>query len=118
MPRVCFGTAGWLVRCRREHRAFPLPPKAPTPEFKGTPPSGPLPWRGSACRTDYSSYELRGLHCEVDAGTFPAGASDPGLPASATICSRPAASSEISRKLRQEAGKKKGEGRRQDDSKR
>ena len=65
-----------------------------------------------------SSYELRGLHCEVDAGTFPAGASDPGLPASATIGSRPAASSEISRKLRQEVGKKKGEGRRQDDSKR
>jgi hypothetical protein len=47
-PRACFGTAGWLVRCRREHRAFPLPPKAPTPEFKGTPPSGPF--RGGVLR--------------------------------------------------------------------
>jgi hypothetical protein len=37
MPRVCFGTAGWLVRCRREHRAFPLPPKAPNPGVQRNP---------------------------------------------------------------------------------
>ena len=48
----------------------------------------------------------------MDAGTF----QQVGLPSVGDYLLK--ASSEISRKLRQEAGKKKGEGRRQDDSKR
>jgi hypothetical protein len=48
MPRACFGTAGWLVRCRREHRAFPLPPKAQPRSSKE--PRPPVPFRGGVLR--------------------------------------------------------------------
>ena len=48
MPRVCFGTSGWLVRCRREHRAFPLPPKAQPRSSKE--PRPPVPFRGGVLR--------------------------------------------------------------------